>query len=90
MEAVGLVFLNIVYAVRHSAAEFQINRPLAKPAPALKGTRGNVPAASQFFLIQIPHRHRTLLSAGSKTCEEFARYAGRNRGGHREETREEL
>jgi hypothetical protein len=81
MEAPVLVVHDIIEAIGHSAAKLEINRPLAEPAPALKGAWRNVPTAGQFYLVQMPYRHRALLRMTSKICEQSGRCAGRNEEG---------
>jgi hypothetical protein len=73
--------LDIFEPVRNPTAEFQINWPFTKPSPALQGSGRDIPAACQFYLVQMPYSHFALLRAGSRTREERGTSCGWSQGG---------
>lgn len=57
MDVGALELLDVGYTVSNFAAELEINRPLAEPAPALQRPRRQAPAARQLLLIEELIRH---------------------------------
>jgi hypothetical protein len=57
MDVGALEVVDVSYAISNFAAELEINRPLAEPAPALQRPRRQAPAARQLLLIEELIRH---------------------------------
>ena len=85
-----LVGLDLFGAVQDAAADLDVARPVAEPAPALKGAWADAPATGQIGLIQVSDGHRALQQGVSKTCEEDAGCRGRSPGGQKGAGGEEL